>query len=96
MGRDPNQLRQGRTENLSKLVLGEYLEGLPYKSDVLGLDEEAWKSMSVAAQTQFIIRLNTKLRQYQSFNEDASSWVSLAKGSDPSESVYPVPLESLP
>lgn len=96
MGRDPNQLRQGRSENLSKLVLGEYLEGLPYKSDVLGLDEEAWKSMSVAAQTQFIIRLNTKLRQYQSFNEDASSWVSLAKGSDPSEAVYPVPLESLP
>ena len=96
MGRDPNQLRQGRSENLSKLVLGEYLEGLPYKSDVLGLDEEAWKSMSVAAQTQFIIRLNTKLRQYQSFNEDASAWVSLAKGSDPSESVYPVPLESLP
>jgi hypothetical protein len=96
MGRDPNQLRQGRSENLSKLVLGEYLDGLPYKSDVLGLDEEAWKSMSVAAQTQFIIRLNTKLRQYQSFNEDASAWVSLAKGSDPSESVYPVPLESLP
>lgn len=96
MGRDPNQLRQGRSENLSKLVLGEYLEGLPYKSDVLGLDEEAWKSMSVAAQTQFIIRLNTKLRQYQSFNEDTSAWVSLAKGSDPSESVYPVPLESLP
>jgi len=96
MGRDPNQLRQGRSENLSKLVLGEYLEGLPYKSDVLGLDEDAWKSMSVAAQTQFIIRLNTKLRQYQSFNEDASAWVSLAKGSDPSESVYPVPLASLP
>ena len=96
MGRDPNQLSQVRTENLSKLVLGEYLEGLPYKSDVLGLDEDAWKSMSVAAQTQFIIRLNTKLRQYQSFNEDSSSWVSLAKGSDPSEFVYPVPLESLP
>jgi len=97
MGRDPNELRQESAQKLGQMgVLGEYLDGLPYKSDVLGLDEEGWKSMSVAAQTQFMMRLNTKLRQYQSFNEDTGAWVSLAKGSDPSESVYPVPLESLP
>lgn len=97
MGRDPNDLRQGNAQKLGQMgLLGEYLEGLPYKSDVLGLDEEGWKAMSVAAQTQFMMRLNTKLRQYQSFNADTGSWVSLAKGSDPSEAVYPVPLESLP
>ncbi len=97
MGRDPNDLRQGNSQKLGQMgVLGEYLDGLPYKSDVLGLDEEGWKAMSVAAQTQFMMRLNTKLRQYQSFNADTGSWVSLAKGSDPSEAVYPVPLESLP
>jgi serine/threonine-protein kinase PpkA len=97
MGRDPNDLRQGNAQKLGQMgLLGEYLEGLPYKSDVLGLDEDGWKSMSVAAQTQFMMRLNTKLRLYQSFNEDTGSWVSLAKGSDPSEAVYPVPLESLP
>lgn len=97
MGRDPNDLRQGNAQKLGQMgVLGEYLDGLPYKSDVLGLDEEGWKAMSVAAQTQFMMRLNTKLRQYQSFNADTGSWVSLAKGSDPSEAVYPVPLESLP
>jgi hypothetical protein len=97
MGRDPNDLRQGNAQKLGQMgVLGEYLDGLPYKSDVLGLDEEGWKAMSVSAQTQFMMRLNTKLRQYQSFNADTGSWVSLAKGSDPSEAVYPVPLESLP
>jgi len=97
MGRDPNDLRQGNAQKLGQMgLLGEYLEGLPYKSDVMGLDEEGWKAMSVAAQTQFMMRLNTKLRLYQSFNADTGSWVSLAKGSDPSEAVYPVPLESLP
>lgn len=97
MGRDPNDLRQGNAQKLGQMgLLGEYLEGLPYKSDVMGLDEESWKAMSVAAQTQFMMRLNTKLKQYQSFNADTGSWVSLAKGSDPSEAVYPVPLESLP
>jgi hypothetical protein len=97
MGRDPNDLRQGNAQKLGQMgLLGEYLDGLPYKSDVMGLDEEGWKAMSVAAQTQFMMRLNTKLRLYQSFNADTGSWVSLAKGSDPSEAVYPVPLESLP
>ena len=97
MGRDPNDLRQGNAQKLGQMgLVGEYLDGLPYKSDVMGLDEEGWKAMSVAAQTQFMMRLNTKLRLYQSFNADTGSWVSLAKGSDPSEAVYPVPLESLP
>lgn len=97
MGRDPNDLRQGNAQKLGQMgLMGEYLDGLPYKSDVMGLDEEGWKAMSVAAQTQFMMRLNTKLRLYQSFNADTGSWVSLAKGSDPSEAVYPVPLESLP
>ncbi len=97
MGRDPNDLRGPNAQKLGQMgLLDEYLEGLPYKSDVLGLDEDQWKSMSVAAQTQFMIRLNTKLKQYQAFNADPDSWVSLAKGSDPSEYVYPVPLEALP
>ncbi len=97
MGRDPNDLRGPNAQKLGQMgLLDEYLEGLPYKSDVLGLDEDQCKSMSVAAQTQFMIRLNTKLKQYQAFNADPDSWVSLAKGSDPSEFVYPVPLEALP
>jgi hypothetical protein len=97
MGRDPNDLRGPNAQKLGQMgLLDEYLEGLPYKSDVLGLDEDQWKSMSVSAQTQFMIRLNTKLKQYQAFNADPDAWVSLAKGSDPSEFVYPVPLEALP
>ena len=96
MGSDPNELRQNRSGKLGETFLLEFLDGLPYKSDIMGLDKEGWKAMSVAAQTQFIMRLNTKLKQYQSFNADTDSWVSLAKGSDPSEAVYPVPLETLP
>lgn len=97
MGRDPNDLRQANATKLGEMgLLGEYLDGLPYKSDILSLDEDGWKSMSVSAQTQFMMRLNTKLRQYQIYNQDVSSWVSLAKDSPPSEHVYPVLLESLP
>ena len=96
MGRDPNRLSTASAQTLGKALLDEYLEGLPYKSDVLNLDEEMWKSMSVTAQSQLIMRLNVKLRQYQIYNADVDAWQSLAKNSDPSENVYPIPLESLP
>lgn len=97
MGQDPNQIKRKTSANLGELgLLGEYLEGLPYLSDVLNLDEETWKSMSGLEQEKFIQRLNTKLKYYRRYNEDVDRWVSLAPGADPREHVYPVPLEALP
>lgn len=97
MGQDPNQLKQKSAANLGELgLLGEYLDGLPYMSDVLSLDEETWKSWEGLEQEKFIRRLNTKLKYYQRYNADVDRWVSLAPGSDPRDHVYPVPLEALP
>jgi len=96
MGKDPNQL-QGDQVKLGQMgLMAEYLDGLPYLSEVLNLDEDAWKSMEGLEQEKFIRRLATKLRYYQRYNADADRWVSLAPGSDPREHVYPVPLEALP
>lgn len=97
MGQDPNQLKQKSAANLGELgLLGEYIDGLPYMSDVLSLDEETWKSWEGLEQEKFIRRLNTKLKYYQRYNADVDRWVSLAPGSDPRDHVYPVPLEALP
>ena len=97
MGRDPNQMGQAGQTRLAELgLLGEYLEGLPYRSDVLNLDEQTWKSWSAAQQQQFIRNLSSKLALYRTFNADLDRWVSLAPDADPGENVYPVPLESLP
>jgi len=96
MGKDPNQL-QDKNLKLSQMgLMAEYLEGLPYLSEVLNLDEDTWKGMSGLEQEKFIRRLTTKLRYYQRYNADVDRWVSLAPGSDPREHVYPVPLEALP
>jgi len=97
MGRDPNQLDQGDQTNIAALgLIGEYLEGLPYQSDVLNLDEQTWKSWSAAQQQQFIRNLSGKLALYRSFNADLDRWVALAPDADPGDSVYPVPLQALP
>lgn len=97
MGQDPNKLKQENSTKLGELgLLGEYLDGIPYKSQVTGLDEQIWKGMSALEQEKFIRDLNSKLRHYRVFNEDQSRWISLSEGSDPRDYVYPVPLEALP
>lgn len=71
MGADPNQLKQNGNAKLADMgVLGEYLEDLPYQSEVLNLDEETWKSWDGLAQERFIRNLSTKLRHYQRYNAD--------------------------
>jgi serine/threonine-protein kinase PpkA len=80
MGTDPNQLKQNGTAKLSELgVMGEYLDDLPYHSEVLNLDEDTWKSWDGLAQEKFIRTLATKLRHYQVYNADVDRWVSLAR-----------------
>ncbi|MFP3342243.1 vWA domain-containing protein [Halomonas sp. SIMBA_159] len=97
MGTDPNQLQQSEATQLADLgLMGEYLEDLPYQSEVLNLDEATWKSWDGLSQERFIRNLSIKLRHYQRYNEDVDRWVSLAEGSDPRDDVYPVPLEMMP
>ena len=97
MGADPNQLKQNGNAKLAQMgVLGEYLEDLPYQSEVLNLDEETWKSWDGLAQEKFIRNLSTKLRHYQRYNADVDRWVPLANDSDARDNVYPVPLEMMP
>jgi len=96
MGTDPNRLTDPGLNLRQMGLMGEYLDGLPYLSDVLSLDEETWKGMEGLEQERFIRRLNTKLRHYRRYNADTDRWVSLAPNSDPRDHVYPVPLEALP
>ncbi|WP_447927241.1 vWA domain-containing protein [Vreelandella sp. EE27] len=97
MGADPNQVQQSEGQHLGELgLMGEYLEDLPYQSEVLNLDEETWLSWDGLQQERFIRRLTTKLRHYQRYNEDVDRWISLAEGADPRDDVYPIPLEMMP
>lgn len=97
MGTDPNQLKQKDNVKLAELgVLAEYLEDLPYQSEVLNLDEETWKGWDGLAQEKFIRNVSTKLRHYQRYNADVDRWVKLSEQADAREDVYPVPLEMMP
>ncbi|MGE8397445.1 MAG: vWA domain-containing protein, partial [Comamonas sp.] len=97
MSNDPSLLNQKNTSGLAKSgVMGEFLEGLPYQSEVLNLDEATWSGWSALQQEQFIRNLSSKLRLYERFNADVDRWVALSPDADAREKVYPVKLEMLP
>lgn len=97
MGQDPAKIKEGSSTKIAEMgLLGEYLDGIPYKSQITGIDEDAWKAMSAQQQEKFVRDLNRKLAHYKRFNEDVDRWIPLAEGADPKDNVYPVPLEALP
>ncbi len=94
--RDPERLQQAAAENLcTQGLLPEFLEGLPYKSQVMNLTEARWTAMSAREQDELIYSLEAKLRLYEAYHNDTDNWVSFG-ASDPGEALYRVPLTSLP
>ncbi|QXH48824.1 serine/threonine-protein kinase [Pseudomonas xanthosomatis] len=94
MSRDPAALSKGA--NLAQGgVLGEYLEGLPYRSKSLAMTQDLWLSLSVAEQEDFIDELDSKIRLYETFHNDMANWVRFGKA-EPGDALYRVPLSTLP
>ena len=96
-GRDPTQIGQGAARNMEQSgLIGEYLEGLPYQSRLMGLTEDDWIAMGVGDQQAIIDEAYANIRLYQSFHDDSARWIALNEGAAPGDHVYPVPLEALP
>ncbi|MBN2993607.1 protein kinase [Pseudomonas cedrina subsp. fulgida] len=93
MSRDPQALRKGG--NLADGgILGEYLEGLPYRSKSLNMTQDLWLSLSVAEQEDFIDELDSKIRLYETFHNDLANWVRFGDA-EPGDALYRVPLSTL-
>src|SRR5690606_13328467 len=94
MSRDPSGLSSG--SNLAESgVLGEYLEGLPYRSKSLNMTQDLWLSLSVAEQQDYIDELESKIRLYETFHNDIANWVRFGDA-QPGDALYRVPLATLP
>ena len=76
--------------------MGEYVEGLPYQSNLMSLTEDDWTRMGVGEQQAIIDAVYSKIRLYQRFHDDAARWIELNKGDEPGDWVYPVPIDVLP
>jgi hypothetical protein len=97
LSRDPTRVATEDARNLADLgLIGEYLEGLPYQSKIMSIDQDLWQRWSVGEQQAFIDEIEAKIRLYQAYHNDLDRWIALDGGRVPGDAVYPIPLDALP
>jgi hypothetical protein len=101
MSRDPQAARTAtRTMGGKSLAdlgyMREYLEGLPYKSEVMYLDLSIWEQWPAQRQFEFVNQLDSKVAYYRALHDNIDLWVSLDGEPVDGDSVYPLLLEALP
>ena len=101
VSRDPEAVESGTgvAGALSLAGLGymrEYIEGLPYQSEVMDLDLGEWQQWTAQQQFEFINSLDSKVAYYRALHDNLDLWVSIDGGPIDGDSVYPLLLEALP
>ncbi|WP_372088469.1 VWA domain-containing protein (plasmid) [Tistrella mobilis] len=97
MSRRPDRVAGAEARRLADTgLIGEYLEGLPYRSRVLELTEDDWLAWSFGQQREFLDDLAAKIRLYRAIHDDADLWIALDDDRAGGEAVYPIALDALP
>jgi len=97
MARRPEGVGQEESRHLAELgLIGEYLEGLPYRSRIMELTEDDWLSWSFGQQRQFLDDLQAKVTLYQQIYDNTDLWIALDGQRTGGDAVYPMPLDALP
>jgi hypothetical protein len=95
MARNPARLRASDAQNLGDLM-GEFLSDLPYRSEIMEIDQDQWLAIGAARQREVLDSIESKLRFYRELEQRRDIWVSFDNGRVPGDAVYPMPLEQLP
>ncbi len=93
--RDPELLKTA-TNMASARLVPEFLEGLPYHSQLMDMSNELWNSWSVDEQNDFLNNLEAIIEAYKTIHDSPEGWVLLNPGDDADMAVYPLALELLP
>ncbi|MDR2574542.1 MAG: VWA domain-containing protein [Desulfovibrio sp.] len=96
MTRDPQAFAQAPGKNLAQSgVLGEFLDGLPYKSRIMNLKEDDWYQMSTGEQKNILNHLEALIKFYEECDRDNTHWEGFGSPHR-DEWVYRIPLSMLP
>lgn len=77
-------------------LLPEFIEGLPYKSEVLEMTNDDWTSMSADNQSEFLNKVQAKITLYENYYNDPDKWIELNKGDEPGDHVMFLDLNAMP
>jgi hypothetical protein len=95
MARDPQRLVQTGFTTLGG-ALGEYLQGLPYQSEITGLTQADWESLSPSRERLLVDSLQSKIVALDKIHNDSRRWVAPYPGAPDGEYVTTVPLSVMP
>jgi serine/threonine-protein kinase PpkA len=96
MTRDPDGFTRSPGKNLAQTgVMGEFLEGLPYRSRIMNMTEDAWYQMSTGEQKGILNHLEARIRRYEEYDRDNTNWEGFGSPHR-DEWVYRIPLDMLP
>jgi serine/threonine-protein kinase PpkA len=93
--RDPKMIGKGAALNKMGLM-PEFIDGLPYKSEIMNMTNDNWTQMSADEQSEFMTKVKSKIALYQAFYNDRDKWIELNKGDEPGDWVMPLALDALP
>ncbi len=103
LSRDPSSASRstratsGYGGNLADMgYMREFMEGLPYKGEIMKLSLDDWESWSAKQQLAFIHKLEEKINYYSALHDNTDLWVSLSGGPINGDSVFPIALDMLP
>ena len=77
-------------------LMGEYLEDLPYTSEILDITPERWRDLSVIEEHDLLEALESKVEAIEHLHDDNSRWIALVEGAPEGEYVTNVPLSLMP
>ncbi len=97
LARDPDKVTSIEVHRLADVgLVGEWLDDLPYTSQVMNLTESRWLSRSYAEQQEVLDVIEEKIRLYRRIHDDTDRWIDLSGRDSKGESVTTIPLDALP
>lgn len=93
--RDPELIKKAKTMAGTGLI-PEFLEGLPYRSQLMDMNNELWASWSVDDQDEFLNDLEANMETYKTIHDSPEGWIQLNPSDESDEYVYPLALDMLP
>lgn len=76
-------------------AVGEFLQGLPYRSQIMDLTEDRWINAGTERR-EIIDGLRQKLSLYRQIHNDPANWTALYADAPDGEHVYAMPFSVLP
>jgi hypothetical protein len=91
--RTPERIAQARALGD---MLGEYLDGLPYHSQLMDITQDQWAAMGTVDQFNLLNDITSKLRNYEWYERQSALWHDVAHTGVEGEKMIALRIDELP